>query len=261
MGIIDECHPHEVYNLCAQSHVRVSFDQPIYTTETDAVGFLRLLEAIRKFGDDCKIYQASSSEMFGSALPPQNEFTSFQPRSPYACAKVYAYYLGINYRQAYDMFICNGILFNHESPRRGEGFVTRKITLNAARIKLGLQDKLYLGNLEARRDWGFAGDYVEAMWMMLQQEEPDDYVISTGKTYSVQEFLEVAFGYLDLDWRKHVEIDERYFRPSEVDVLKGDSSKAQTKLNWKPKVGFEELVKLMVDSDCELVKREIRANG
>lgn len=227
-AIINEIKPDEVYNLGAQSHVRVSFDTPIYTVDTDALGTLRLLEAIRSMAKPAKFYQASSSEMYGKAVEtPQTEKTPFYPRSPYGCAKVYSFWQTMNYREAYGLFACNGILFNHESPRRGETFVTRKITRAASRIKLGLQDKLYLGNLDAKRDWGFAGDYVETMWLMLQQEEPDDYVIATGENHSVREFLEEIFGYLDLDWEKYVEIDTRYFRPTEVDVLLGDSSKVR----------------------------------
>ena len=226
--VIELCRPDEVYNLGAQSHVRVSFDMPVYTADVDALGALRLLEAIRAHARRTRrrvrFYQASSSEMYGKATEtPQLETTPFHPRSPYACAKVYAHWQTINYREAYGLFACNGILFNHESPRRGETFVTRKITRSASRIMLGLQEKLYLGNLDARRDWGFAGDYVEAMWLMLQQQEPDDYVIATGETHSVREFLDEVFGYLDLDWNKYVEIDPRYYRPAEVDVLSGNA--------------------------------------
>jgi GDPmannose 4,6-dehydratase len=250
--------PDEVYNLGAQSHVRVSFDVPEYTAETVAVGTIRLLEAIRESGIKTKFYQASSSEMFGNTKHwPQNEETPFYPRSPYAAAKVYAYWTTVNYREAYGMFTCNGILFNHESPRRGETFVTRKITMALARIKNGLQDILYLGNLQAKRDWGFAGDYVEAIWLMLQQENPEEYVIATGEAHSVKEFLEEAFGYAGLDWKKYVEIDKRYFRPTEVDYLLGDSSKAQKKLKWKPRVGFKELVRMMVDEDMKAIEREL----
>ncbi len=257
-SVVKEAEPDEVYNLAAQSHVRVSFDQPVYTVNVNAVGTLQLLEALRTSGKkDIKFYQASSSEMFGKvAEVPQNENTPFHPRSPYACAKVYAHRQVINYREAYGIFACSGILFNHESPRRGETFVTRKITRAATRIKLGLQEKLYLGNLDAKRDWGFAGDYVEAMWLMLQQEEPDDYVIATGETHSVREFVQEAFGHLGLDWNKHVEVDKRYFRPSEVDFLQGDSSKAKKVLGWQPKVKFKELVKMMVDADMELARDE-----
>jgi GDPmannose 4,6-dehydratase len=248
--------PDEIYHLGAQSHVRVSFDMPEYTGDVTALGTLRILEAIRKTGIHAKFYQASSSEMYGSAPPPQNELTPFQPRSPYAAAKVYSYHMVKNYREAYGIFACNGILFNHESPRRGETFVTRKITRAATQIKLGLKDKLYLGNLEAKRDWGYAGDYVDAMWLMLQHDEPDDYVIATGKTHSVREFLEKVFQKLDLDYRNHVVIDAKYFRPTEVDILQGDPSKAQEKLRWKPKVSFEQLIDMMIASDMELAKKE-----
>jgi GDPmannose 4,6-dehydratase len=255
-AIINEIQPEEVYNLGAQSHVRVSFDMPIYTVNTDALGTLRLLEAVRSSGRPMKFYQASSSEMYGKVVEiPQTEKTPFYPRSPYACAKVYSYWQTVNYREAYGLFACNGILFNHESPRRGETFVTRKITRAATRIKLGLQDKLYLGNLDAKRDWGFAGDYVEAMWLMLQQDKPDDYVIATGQSHSVREFVEEVFRCLDLDWQKYVEIDQRYFRPSEVDILRGDSSKARKILRWEPKVSFKELVQMMIDADMQIAKR------
>ncbi len=248
--------PDEIYNLGAQSHVRVSFDVPEYTASTVALGTLRLLEAIRESGLDKSIrfYQASSSEMFGGAKPPQSEATPFEPRSPYACAKVFAHQLCQNYREAYGMFICCGILFNHESPRRGIPFVTRKITRAAARIRHGLDKKLYLGNLDAKRDWGFAGDYVEAMWMMLQQPKPDDYVVATGESHSVREVLDISFGALDLDWSKFVEIDPRYFRPTEVDHLHGDPSKAQRVLGWKPKVSFKQLIEMMVRADEEDVR-------
>jgi GDPmannose 4,6-dehydratase len=248
--------PDEIYHLGAQSHVRVSFDMPEYTGDITGLGTVRLLEAIRKTGIKTKFYQASSSEMFGSAPPPQSEQTPFEPQSPYAAAKVYSYYMVRNYRKAYGIFAGNGILFNHESPRRGETFVTRKITCAATRIKLGLQDKLYLGNLEAKRDWGFAGDYVEAMWLMLQQDEPDDYVIATGETHSVREFLERVFQKMDLDYRQYVEIDQRYFRPTEVDILLGYSTKARKKLGWQPKVGFEQLIDMMIETDLELAKKE-----
>jgi GDPmannose 4,6-dehydratase len=248
--------PDEVYNLGAQSHVRVSFDMPEYTGDITGLGTLRLLEAIRKSGIKTRFYQASSSEMFGAAPPPQNEGTPFQPQSPYGAAKVYAYYMVKNYRNAYKLFSCNGILFNHESPRRGETFVTRKITRAATRIKLGLQQKLYLGNLEAKRDWGFAGDYVEAMYLMLQHEQPDDYVIATGETYSVREFVERVFQKLDMDYRDHVEIDSKYFRPTEVDVLLGDSTKARKVLHWIPKVSFDQLVDMMVEADMEHAEKE-----
>ena len=248
--------PDEIYHLGAQSHVRVSFDMPEYTGDITGMGTLRLLEAVRKTGIKTKFYQASSSEMFGAAPPPQSEQTLFQPQSPYAAAKVFAYYLVRNYRDAYKIFASNGILFNHESPRRGETFVTRKITRAATRIKLGLQDKLYLGNTAAKRDWGYAGDFVEAMWLMLQQDEPDDFVIATGETHSVREFLEKVFQKLNLDIEKYVEIDSRYFRPTEVDILLGDATKARKKLGWTPKVSFEQLVDMMVASDLEIAKKE-----
>jgi len=256
-SIVQDIQPDEVYNLGAQSHVRVSFDQPIYTANVDALGTLRLLEALRTIKNKPRFYQASSSEMYGKVVDmPQTEETPFYPRSPYACAKAYSFWQTINYREAYDLFACNGILFNHESPRRGQTFVTRKITRAATRIKLGLQDKLFLGNLDAKRDWGFAGDYVEAMWLILQQEEPDDFVIATGQNHSVKEFLEEVFGYLQLDWEKYVEIDPRYFRPTEVDALLGDPSKAKKILNWEPKVTFKQLAKLMTDADIKLAERE-----
>jgi GDPmannose 4,6-dehydratase len=249
--IIRTISPDEIYNLGAQSHVRVSFDVPEYTGEVTALGTVRLLEAIRETGVNTKFYQASSSEMFGNAGSPQSETTPFQPRSPYAAAKLYAHWMTVNYREGYGLFACSGILFNHESPRRGETFVSRKITKAVARIKLGLQEKLYLGNLDAKRDWGYAGDYVEAMWMMLQQPQPDDYVIATGETHSVRDFLDEAFGYLQLNWKKYVEIDSRYFRPTEVDLLLGDSAKAQQKLGWRPRVSFQQLVRMMVDADLQ----------
>ena len=248
--------PEEIYHLGAQSHVRVSFDIPEYTGDVTGLGALRILDAIRRTGIKTKLYQASSSEMFGAAPPPQNEKTPFEPQSPYAAAKVYAYYMVKNYRKAYNIFAGNGILFNHESPRRGETFVTRKITRAATRIKLGLQQKLYLGNLEAKRDWGFAGDYVEAMWLMLQQDEADDFVIATGETHSVREFAEKVFQKLDLDYKKHIEIDQRYFRPTEVDALLGDASKARKQLGWEPKVSFDQLINMMIESDLELAKKE-----
>jgi len=255
--VLTACQPEEIYNLGAQSHVRVSFDQPVYTVQADALGSLRLLEAVRDMQLPVKFYQASSSEMFGLvAETPQRETTPFHPRSPYACAKVYSYWQTVNYREAYDMFCCNGILFNHESPRRGETFVTRKITRAAGRIKEGLQDKLFMGNLDAKRDWGFAGDYVEAMWLMLQADKPEDFVIATGETHSVREFLEEVFGQLDLDYKKYVEIDPRYLRPAEVDLLLGDPAKALTKLKWKPKVTFKGLAKMMTDYDWALAKEE-----
>ena len=254
--ILKTVKPAEIYNLAAQSHVRVSFDIPEYTAEVTALGTIRLLDAIKESKIETKFYQASSSEMFGEAREtPQTEKTPFHPRSPYAVAKVYAHWITVNYRESYDIFACNGILFNHESPRRGRTFVTRKIAEGAVRIKLGMQDKLFLGNLDAKRDWGYAGDYVEAMWLMLQQPKPDDYIIATGKNYSVREFLDEAFRYLDLDWNKYVEIDPRYFRPSEVDSLLGDASKARKILGWKPKVNFKQLVQMMVDAEMERHKK------
>lgn len=247
--------PDEIYNLAAQSHVRVSFDIPEYTGDVTGLGTVRILEAIRETGLKAKFYQASSSEMYGKVQEiPQRETTPFYPRSPYAAAKVYAYWMTVNYRESYGMFACNGILFNHESPRRGETFVTRKITRAVAHIKAGLQKKLYLGNLDAKRDWGYAKEYVEAIWLMMQQPEPDDYVIATGETHSVREFLEEAFSYAGLDWREYVEIDPKYFRPSEVDLLVGDASKAREKLGWQPRTTFKELVRLMVDADMELLR-------
>jgi GDPmannose 4,6-dehydratase len=255
--ILNDIKPDEVYNLGAQSHVRVSFDTPIYTVNVDGLGTLRLLEAIRMMEKPAKFYQASSSEMYGKVVEtPQTENTPFYPRSPYGCAKVYSFWQTVNYREAYGLFACNGILFNHESPRRGETFVTRKITRAATRIKLGLQDMLYLGNLDAKRDWGFAGDYVETMWLMLQQDKPDDYVIATGETHSVKEFLDEVFGYLGLDWQGYVGIDQRYYRPTEVDFLQGDPSKARKVLNWKPKVTFKELARMMTDADMKLAEDE-----
>jgi GDPmannose 4,6-dehydratase len=255
--LVKEIMPDEVYNLAAQSHVRVSFDIPVYTVQVGAMGTLQLLEAVRSAGNGARFYQASSSEMYGKvAETPQTEQTPLHPRSPYACAKAFSYWQTVNYREAYGMFACNGILFNHESPRRGETFVTRKITRAATRIKERLQEKLYLGNLDAKRDWGFAGDYVEAMWLMLQQDEPDDFVIATGETRSVREFVEKVFTLLDLDWREHVEVDPRYFRPAEVDLLLGDASKAARKLGWKPRVAFQQLVKMMVDHDWRIAREE-----
>ena len=252
--LLEKVVPDEIYNLGAQSHVKVSFDIPEYTTDIDATGTCRLLDAIKDTRIKTKFYQASSSEMYGKVQQiPQSETTPFYPRSPYACAKVYSYWLTVNYRESYNIFGCNGILFNHESPRRGETFVTRKITRGIADIMSKKTDKLYLGNLDAKRDWGFAGDYVEAMWLMLQQDEPDDYVVATGETYSVKDFLDESFGYAGLDWKKYVEISAKYFRPAEVDLLIGDASKAKKKLNWIPKVGFKDLVKMMVDSDLEKV--------
>jgi GDPmannose 4,6-dehydratase len=256
MDLLHSIAPDEIYHLGAQSHVRVSFDMPEYTGDITGMGTLRILEAIRKTGIKTKFYQASSSEMFGAAAPPQNENTIFQPRSPYAAAKVYAYYITQNYRDAYGIFAANGILFNHESPRRGETFVTRKITRAATQIKLGLKEKLYLGNLDSKRDWGFAGDYVEAMWMMLQQEKPDDFVIATGETHSVREFAEIVFAKLGLDYSKYVMVDQRYFRPTEVDVLLGDSAKAKNTLGWQPKINFENLIDMMIAADLELAKKE-----
>jgi GDPmannose 4,6-dehydratase len=258
--VIETVQPDEIYNLAAQSHVRVSFDQPEYTADVVATGTLRLLEAIRDYasntGRQVRMYQAGSSEMFGAAHPPQSEATPFYPRSPYAVSKVAGHWYAVNYREAYGLFICNGILFNHESERRGETFVTRKITRALGRIKLGLQPKLFLGNLEARRDWGYAGDYVEAMWMMLQAPQPDDYVVATGQAHSVAEFLDQAASCCGLDWKKFVQTDVRYFRPTEVDYLLGDPSKIKQKLGWQPKVGFEQLVRLMVDHDLELALQE-----
>jgi GDPmannose 4,6-dehydratase len=258
--ILRTIQPDEIYNLGAQSHVRVSFDIPEYTGEVTGLGALRMLEAIRETGTSPKFYQASSSEMFGKVQEiPQCESTPFYPRSPYGAAKLYAHWITVNYREAYGLFACSGILFNHESPRRGETFVSRKITKAAARIKLGLQRELFLGNLEARRDWGFAGDYVQAMWMMLQAEKPDDYVVATGETHSVREFLDLAFGELDLDWKSYVKIDPRYFRPTEVDVLIGDAGKARQLLGWEPTVTFPQLVKMMVQAD--LIAERQRLEG
>jgi GDPmannose 4,6-dehydratase len=255
--IVNDIQPDEIYNLGAQSHVKVSFEMPIYTVNSDALGTLRLLEALRMMKKPVKFYQASSSEMYGKVLEtPQTEKTPFYPRSPYACAKAYSFWQTVNYREAYNLFACNGILFNHESPRRGETFVTRKITRAATRIKLGLQDKLYLGNLDAKRDWGYAGDFVEAMWLILQHEKPEDFVIATGVSHSVREFLDEVFGYLGLDWNKYVEVDPRYFRPTEVDFLQGDASKARELLGWKPKVNFKELAKLMTDADMKIAEKE-----
>ena len=257
---IEKVQPEEIYNLAAQSHVRVSFDQPEYTADVVATGTLRLLEAVRDYvansSRQIRFYQAGSSEMFGAAKPPQSETTAFYPRSPYAASKVAAHWYAVNYREAYKLFICNGILFNHESERRGETFVTRKITRALGRIKLGLQEKLFLGNLDSRRDWGYAGDYVEAMWMMLQAPEPDDYVVATGEAHSVREFLDVAAACCELDWKKFVESDARYFRPTEVDYLLGDASKITGKVGWKPKIGFEQLVRMMMEHDLELARQE-----
>lgn len=264
--IIEQTLPDEVYNLAAQSHVRISFDQPAYTADVVGLGALRMLEAIRdhnkRHDRAARYYQAGSSEMFGKVTAtPQCETTPFHPRSPYACAKCYAHWQTVNYREAYDLFAVNGILFNHESPRRGENFVTRKITRSATRIKLGLQDKLVLGNLDARRDWGFAGDYVEAMWLMLQQDRPDDYVVATGETHSVHEFLELVFDRVKLSWRQYVDFDQRFLRPSEVDLLIGDATRARKLLRWQPRVKFEELVAIMVDADMELAERERSASN
>lgn len=277
--VLRDVRPDEIYNLGAQSHVRVSFDVPEYTGEIDALGATRILEGIRETGLNTKFYQASSSELYGKVVEtPQKESTPFYPRSPYACAKAYSFYITVNYRESYGLFACNGILFNHESPRRGETFVTRKITRAAGRIKTGLQERLYLGNLDAKRDWGFAGDYVEAMWLMLQQSEPDDYVIATGNTWSVREFAERVFASLDMPitWQGSgveekgidsrngnvlIEIDPKYFRPAEVDLLLGDASKARNMLGWEPKTDFDELVKMMVASDLKQAEREKRANG
>lgn len=258
--LLYEIKPDEIYHLGAQTHVRVSFDIPEYTGDVTGLGTLRILEAIRElhFEDKCHFYQASSSEMFGLVQEvPQTEKTPFYPRSPYGCAKVYAYWLTVNYRESYGLHATNGIMFNHESPRRGETFVTRKITRAATRIKMGLQDKLYLGNLDARRDWGYAKEYVEVMWLMLQQDEGDDYVVATNETHSVREFVTEAFGLLDLDWEKYVEHDQRYERPSEVDLLMGDPAKAKKQLSWEPKVHFKDLVKIMVDADLALAKNEL----
>jgi GDPmannose 4,6-dehydratase len=258
--ILDLIAPDEVYHLAAQSHVRVSFDQPEYTADVIALGSLRLFELVRdcikRSGKQVRIYQAGSSEMFGASPPPQDEATLFHPRSPYAVSKVAAHWYAVNYRESYGMFIVNGILFNHESPRRGETFVTRKITRAVGRIKLGLQDRLFLGNLEARRDWGFAGDYVEAMWLMLQQEVPADFVVATGEAHSVREFAKEAFAYVGLDWQDYVSIDPTYFRPAEVDSLRGDPSKIAAATNWRPKVGFSDLVAMMVEHDLEMARRE-----
>jgi len=262
MRLLREIEPHEVYNLAAQSHVRVSFDQPTYTADVTAVGTLRLLEAIRDVQDDTgrqiRFYQASSSEMFGKVVEtPQKETTPFYPRSPYGVAKVYSHWITINYRESYDLHASCGILFNHESPRRGETFVTRKITRAATRIKLGLQEKLYLGNLDAKRDWGFAGDYVEAMWLMLQQEEPEDYVVATNELYSVRDFCKMAFDQLGLNYEDHVEIDPRYYRPAEVDLLLGDATKAHEQLGWKPQTSFDQLVDMMVKQDLGIAQQEL----
>ncbi len=259
-NLVLDVQPDEIYNLGAQSHVRVSFDSPVYTLQTVGAGALNVLEAARQLTKTkpVRVYQASSSEMFGDVLEtPQSESTPFRPQSPYACAKVYAFHQTVNYREAYDMYATNGILFNHESPRRGETFVTRKITRAATRIKLGLQEKLYLGNIDAKRDWGYAKDYVEGMWLMLQQDDPDDYVLSTGSTHSIREFLDYSFGHLDLDWSKYVEIDPRYFRPTEVNLLLGDCSKAKEKLGWEATTSCRELAQIMVDHDLDLARTEM----
>ena len=258
-NLVLDVEPDEIYNLAAQSHVRVSFDSPAYTVQVTGIGALNVLEAARQLNKnkEVRVYQASSSEMYGDVVEtPQNEKTPFQPQSPYACAKVYAFHQTVNYRHAYQLFATNGILFNHESPRRGETFVTRKITRAATRIKLGLQDKLFLGNLDAKRDWGYAKDYVEGMWQMLQHDKPDDFVLATGETQTIRQFLDYAFGYLDLDWSKYVEIDPRYFRPTEVNLLLGDASKAKTELGWEPSTSCQQLAEIMVDHDMELARHE-----
>ena len=259
--VIHDVHPDEVYHLAAQSHVRVSFDMPEYTGDVTGLGTIRILESIRRLGSNTRFYQASTSELFGSAAAPQSETTPFQPQSPYAAAKLYAFWVTRNYSQGYGLFACNGILFNHESPRRGETFVTRKITMAVARIKAGLQKKLYLGNLEAKRDWGYAPEYVEAMWSMLQQEEPYDIVIGTGEAHTVREFVEEAFGYVDLNYKDYVEIDPRYFRPTEVNHLEADPSKAERIFNWNPRVRYHDLVRIMMDADLELIGMESPGDG
>jgi GDPmannose 4,6-dehydratase len=261
VDLIYSLRPDEIYHLAAQSHVRVSFDMPEYTGDVTGLGVTRILEAVRKSGIHTRIYQASSSEMYGSAAPPQNEKTPFEPQSPYAAAKLYAYWIARNYRQGYHLFVTNGILFNHESPRRGETFVTRKITRALAAIRSGKQDFLYLGNLEARRDWGYAPDYVAAMWKMMQHERPDDYVVGTGESYSIRNFLDEAFGYVNMDWRAVVRIDPRYFRPNEVDHLRADAAYARGELNWEPRVFFKDLVRIMVDADLELAGQESPGEG
>ena len=260
-NLVLDVRPDEIYNLGAQSHVRVSFDQPVYTLQVTGVGALNVLEAARQLNknQEVRVYQASSSEMFGDVLEvPQSETTPFRPQSPYACAKVFAYHQTVNYRNAYDLFAVNGVLFNHESPRRGETFVTRKITRAATRIKLGLQKKLYLGNLDAKRDWGYAKDYVEAMWLMLQHDRPDDFVVATGQTHTIRDFLTASFEAIDLNWEDYVEIDPRYFRPTEVNMLLGDYSKAKTELGWEPKVSMKQLAELMVESDMQLAEKEAK---
>ncbi len=260
-NLVYNVRPEEIYHLGAQSHVKVSFDMPEYTGSVTGLGTTRILEAVRRSGIQTRFYQASTSELFGRAEPPQNEDTAFRPRSPYAIAKAYAYWMTVNYREAYGMHAANGILFNHESPRRGETFVTRKITRAVARIKAGLQPKVYLGNLDARRDWGYAPEYVEFMWRMLQQDEPRDYVIGTGETHSVREFVEAAFDYAGLDWQDHVEVDPRYFRPTEVDALRADASRARNELGWQARVTFDDLVRIMVDADFEMVGLEPVGEG
>lgn len=257
VNLIRELEPDEIYHLGAQSHVKVSFEIPEYTSDATGMGTVRILEAIRASGVDTRFYQASSSEMFGSTPPPQDERSPFHPRSPYGVSKVFAYWMTVNYREAHGLFASNGVLFNHESHRRGETFVTRKVTRAVARIKAGLQDKLYLGNLDSRRDWGHAPEYVEAMWLMLQHDEPDDFVVATGESHSVREFCELAFAHAGLDWTGHVEIDPRYYRPSEVDDLRGDAAKARRVLGWEPKTTFEELARIMVDSDIALLDDEL----
>jgi GDPmannose 4,6-dehydratase len=260
-GLIYNMRPQEIYHLGAQSHVRVSFDVPEFTSDVTGLGTTRILEAVRSSGIECRFYQAGSSEMFGSTPPPQNENTPFHPRSPYGAAKLYAHWMAVNYREAYAMFVSNGILFNHESPRRGETFVTRKITRAVARVKAGTQDKLYLGNLDARRDWGYAPEYVEGMWRILQLDVPSDYVLGTGESHTVREFLEEAFGYLDLDWRQYVELDVRYLRPAEVDYLMSDSARARKELEWEPRINFQELVRIMVDADVEAIGLTTKGAG
>jgi GDPmannose 4,6-dehydratase len=258
--VLEQVRPDEVYHLGAQSHVKVSFEEPEHTADVVALGALRIFESVRDYvhrtGQRVRIYQAGSAEMYGATPPPQREGSPFYPRNPYAVSKVAAHWMAVNYREAYGIFVCNGILFNHESPRRGETFVSRKITRAVGRIKLSLQSKLFLGNLEARRDWGYAGDYVEAMWLMLQQDEPDDFVIATGESRSVRDFVEAAFAYAELDWREHVELDTRYLRPTEADHLEGDASHARERLGWEPRVSFEQLVRMMVDHDLELARKE-----
>jgi GDPmannose 4,6-dehydratase len=260
-ALLDEVRPDEIYNLGAQSHVKVSFEVPEFTADVVACGTLRLLEAMRRTGVECRFYQASSSEMFGSAPPPQSEATPFHPRSPYACAKVFGHNIAVNYRESYGLHASSGILFNHESPRRGETFVTRKITRAVAHIKHGVQQKLYLGNLEARRDWGYAPDYVRAMWLMLQQETADDFVVGTGEAHTVREFVELAFGYVGLDWKEHVEVDARYFLPAEVDYLCADGAKARRVLGWEPAVRFDELVRIMVEADLKAVESRLKGGA